>query len=119
MKTQIFLLKDIQNIGMAGEIVSVAPGFAANFILPRKLGIVVDENNKAEFERRLQKIEKREAVIKSKTSMLAEKIKSVQLTIKAKMDSEGKLYGAVRPQAIIDGLAAAGISVAKNMVVFD
>lgn len=119
MKTKVFLLKDIQNVGMSGEIVSVADGFATNYIVPRKLGIIVTDVNKVEFEKRLQKIEHRHEVVKSKTSMLAEKIKSIQLTIKCKMHEDGKLYGAVRPQVIVDGLAAQGVAVAKNMVVFD
>lgn len=119
MKTEVFLLKDVQNVGMAGEIVAVTSGYAANFILPRKLGVVVTAANKAEFAKRLQKIEHRQEVVKSKTSMLAEKIKQVELTIPTKMHEDGKLYGAIRPQVIVDGLAAQGISVAKNMVIFD
>lgn len=119
MKTQVFLTKDIVNVGMAGEIVSVAPGFATNFILPHKLGIIVTEKNKNEFKARIQKIEKRIEVVKSKTSMLAERIKSLQITVKTKIHDDGKLYGAVRPQVIVDELAKHAITIAKNMVIFD
>ena len=119
MKTKIFLKSDVPNVGMAGEIVSVAEGFAINFLLPHKLGLRVNEGNQGEFTKRLAKIEKREEVIKSKTSMLAERIKSVQVTVKGKMHADGKLYGAIRPQQIIDELAKEGISASKSMVVFD
>lgn len=119
MKMQIFLQKDVPNVGMAGEIVSVAEGFAINYLVPRKLGIRVSETNQGEFKKRLAKIEKREEVIKSKTSMLAERIKSLQITVKAKMHVDGQLYGAIRPQSIIDELAKEGFSVSKSMVIFD
>lgn len=119
MKTQVYLLKDILNVGMAGEIVGVNDGFATNFIMPRKLGIIVTEKNKAEIEGRIRKVEKRIEVIKSKTSMLAENIKALKVTVKTKIHDDGKLYGAIRPQMIVDELAKEGISIAKNMVVFN
>jgi large subunit ribosomal protein L9 len=119
MKTKIFLKSDVPNVGMAGEVVSVTEGFAINYLVPRKLGIRVNEHNEGEFKKRLQKIEKRDEVIKSKTSMLAERIKSITITISAKMHADGKLYGAIRPQQIIDELAKHGIVVGKSMIVFD
>jgi len=105
MKTQVFLLKDILNVGMAGEIVGVNDGFATNYIMPRKLGIIVTDKNKAEIEGRIKKVEKRIEVIKSKTSMLAENIKSLKITLKTKVHDDGKLYGAIRPQMIVDEFA--------------
>lgn len=119
MKTKIFLKSDVPNVGMAGEIVSVAEGFALNYLVPRKLGIRVSETNQGEFKKQFEKIEKRAEVIKSKTSMLAERIKSLQVTVKGKMHADGQLYGAIRPQSIIDELAKEGVVVSKNMIVFD
>jgi large subunit ribosomal protein L9 len=119
MKTQVFLLKDIVNVGMAGEIVGVNDGFATNYIMPHKLGIIVTDKNKAEIEGRIKKVEKRIEVIKSKTSMLAEHIKSLKVTVTTKIHDDGKLYGAIRPQMIVDELAKHSISIAKNMVIFD
>ena len=119
MKTKIFLKSDVPNVGMAGEIVSVAEGFATNYLVPHKLGIRVTDNNEGEFQKRLQKIEKREEVVKSKTSMLAERIKSLILTIVAKTQEDGKLYGAIRPQQIIDELAKHGVVASKSMIIFD
>ena len=119
MKTKIFLKSDVLNVGMAGEIVSVSEGFATNYLVPRKLGIRVTPNSEGEFQKRLQKIEKREEVIKSKSSMLAERIKSLQLTVSAKMHADGKLYGTIRPQQIMDELSKHGIAISKSMVIFN
>lgn len=118
-KTRIFLTKDVENVGMAGEVVRVADGFATNYLLARKLGVRVTDQNQGDFKKRIEKIEKREAVIKTKTSMLAERISSLDVTIKSKMHDDGKLYGAIRPQVIVDALADKGVAISKSMVVFD
>ncbi|HBY06189.1 MAG: 50S ribosomal protein L9 [candidate division TM6 bacterium GW2011_GWE2_42_60] len=116
---KVFLLKDVVNVGMAGEIIKVADGFAANFLLPRKLGIEVTASNAKEFENRLQKIEAHKEVVQSKTSMLAERIKSLQLVLAYKMHDDGKLYGAVNPQDVVDALAEKGVSVSKSQIIVD
>ena len=116
---KVFLLQDVLNVGMAGEVVTVSDGFAVNYLLPRKIGIMVNKNNEADFSNRLQKVEHRKEVVQSKTSMLAERIKSVVVTIKRKIHDEGKLYGAIGEQEVVDVLAQAGITVAKSQVIFD
>lgn len=116
---KIFLLQDLPRIGMAGEIVNVSDGFASNYVLPRKLGVQVTAQNEGEFAKRLKKIEHRTEVIQSKTSMLAEKIKSMQITVKRKIHDDGKLYGSISEQEVADALSAAGVSVAKSQVLFE
>lgn len=116
---KVFLLQNVLNVGMAGEIVKVADGFASNFLLPRKLGIQVTASNEMDFQKRLQKIEARKEVVQSKTSLLAERIKSLQLVLAYKMHDDGKLYGAVNPQDIVDALAEKGVSISKSQVLID
>lgn len=116
---KVFLLQDVENVGMAHEIVSVSPGYAQNYLLPRKLAVVVNEENEASFVKRTKVIEKRQEVIATKTSMLAERIKSLDLTLKRKMHDDGKLYGSINQSEIVDLLAGQGISIAKNQVTLD
>lgn len=115
---KVFLLKDVAKIGMAGEVVKVSDGYAANFLFPRKLAVQVTPENEASFEERRKKLEKRESVIETQTSMLAERIKSLTLTLKRKIHDGGKLYGSVAPQEIVDLLADKGVSISKNQVIF-
>lgn len=119
MKKSVFLLQDIKNVGKAGTIVTVAEGYATNYVLPRKLGVVVTEKNKAEVEGRLSKIEQTQVKIKAKTSALADRIASLTITLKNKLGPDGKLYGAIRPQMIVDELAKENVAIGKSMVVFD
>ncbi|HSW73998.1 MAG TPA: 50S ribosomal protein L9 [Candidatus Limnocylindria bacterium] len=115
---KVFLLKDIESVGLEGEIVKVSDGYAANFIFPRKLGVEVTPANEASFDKRKKIVEHRQEVIASKTSMLAEKIRGIKLTIKRKLHDDDKLYGAIGAGEIVDALAEHNVSVAKNQVEF-
>lgn len=116
---KVFLTQDVNGVGKSGDIVTVSEGFAHNYLLPRKFGIEVNASNEAEFARRLQKIKQLVETTKVKTSALADKIKSVHITIKRRLHDDGKLYGSVSEQEIVDALAEAGVSVTKDKVVFD
>lgn len=116
---KIFLLKDVEKVGMSGEIIEVSEGFGRNFLIPRQLGVEVTPSQESNFLRRARVIEHREEVIESKTSILAERLKSLTLTIKKKVHDGDKLYAAIAPTDIVDLLAAQGISVAKNQILLD
>jgi large subunit ribosomal protein L9 len=116
---RVFLVQDIENVGMAHEIVKVSDGYATNYLIPRKLGIEVTEHNEQFFKKREKTIEKRNEVIASKTSMLSERIKSLSLTLRRKLHDDGKLYGSISPAEIVDLLAANDVSIAKNQVIFE
>lgn len=114
----VYLLKDIEKVGLAGEIVKVSEGYAMNFVFPRKLGIEVTKSNEAFYKNKQKTVEHRKDVIESKTSMLAERIKVLRVTLKKKGHDDGKLYGAVNAQEIVDALAEKGVSISKNQVDF-
>jgi large subunit ribosomal protein L9 len=115
---RIFLLKDVEKIGLAGEIIKVKDGFGQNFIIPRKLGVEVTEHNEGQFTARIKHVEHRKEIISSKTSMLAEKIKSITVQLKRKIHDENKLFGSITPLEVVEALAAKGISVSKSQVDF-
>jgi large subunit ribosomal protein L9 len=114
----VYLLKDIEKVGLAGEIVKVSEGYAMNFVLPRKLGIEVTKANEAYYKNKMKMVENRKEVIESSTSILAERIKSIRIAIKKKSHDDGKLYGAVSSQDIVDALSEKGVSISKNQVDF-
>lgn len=115
---QVYLIKDVENLGVAGEIVTVSDGHATNFLVPRKLAIAITNANRGSFEKRKKVVEKREEVIASKTSMLAERIKSIELVLKKKIHEGEKLYGSVSAAEVVDLLAAKGVSVQKSQIDF-
>lgn len=116
---RVFLLKDIEKVGMAGEIIKTAEGYARNFLIPNKLGVEVTQANEASLSNRIKVVEHRKEVVATKSSMLAEKIKSLDLVLKRKVHDGGKLYGAVSSGEIVDLLATKGIGISKSQVIFD
>jgi large subunit ribosomal protein L9 len=103
---------------MAGEIINVKDGFGQNYLVPRKLGVEVTEQNEQQFATRIKHVEHRKEVIASKTSMLAEKIKSLTVELRRKTHDDNKLFGAITPCEIVDALAHKGVSVSKSQVDF-
>lgn len=116
---KIFLVENVQNVGKAGEVVSVSDGFARNFILPSKKGIEVTAHNESDFAKRAERLKARENTSQVKKSSLADRIESLQVTIRRKVHDDGKLYGAINTQEISDALASEGVSVAKNQVLIE
>ncbi|MBA3953787.1 50S ribosomal protein L9 [Candidatus Dependentiae bacterium] len=115
---KVFLLKDVERVGIAGEIIKTSEGYARNFLIPQKLALEVTPQNESSFANKVKTIEHRKEVVESKTSMLAEKIKSIELVLKRKMHDGDKLYGSISASDIVDLLAAKGVSVSKNQVEF-
>ena len=115
---KVYLLKDVEKVGMSGEIIKVSDGFGSNYLIPRKLGIEITSNNEQFYKKQVKSVEHRKEVISSKTSMLAEKIHSLKITLKRKMHDDGKLYGSINASEIVDMLAEKGISISKNQVEF-
>jgi large subunit ribosomal protein L9 len=116
---KVFLLQDIPQVGMAGEIITVADGYAMNFLFPRKYAVEVTPHNEKGLLAKQRVVEHRKEVVVSKTSMLAEKIKGLKAVLKAKVHDGGRLYGAVSAQDVVTLLAHEGIKVSKNQVLFD
>ncbi len=116
---KIYLLTDIERVGIAGEIINVANGYARNFIFPQKMGVEVTPANEAFYISKAKSVEERKAVIATKTSMLAEKISGLVLKISHKAHDDGKLYGAVSAAEIMELLAKADVTVAKNQIILD
>lgn len=116
---KVFLKKNIEKVGMAGEMIKVTDGYARNFLFPHDFAVEITPKNEAFYASQIQQVEHRKEVIASKTSMLAERIKRLSLTIKRKMHADGKLYGAVSTTDVVELLSKEGISISKSQVIFD
>jgi len=116
---KVYLLKDIEKIGISGEIINVTDGYAKNFLFPHKLAVVVTDANSAFFQKKAKTIEHRKEVIETATSMLSEQIKGLVLTIKKKIHDNNRLYAAVNPADLIELLAEKSIKVSKSQIIFE
>src|SRR5262245_39634053 len=95
MAMKLILREDVDNLGHAGDMVSVRPGYGRNFLLPRGLAVVASEANKRQWEHEKKEIAARQAKLKAGADELSKRIEAVQLTFKRKVGEQEKLYGSV------------------------
>jgi large subunit ribosomal protein L9 len=112
------MFKDVEKVGMAGQVINVSDGYASNFLIPRKLAVKVEGNNIEFFEKKMKKNEVVTKVLNSKAAMIAERIKKMHLTIKKRSHNEGKLYGAIGADDIVELLKDKDIVINKKQVEF-
>ncbi len=114
---KVILAKDIQGTGKAGEIIDVSEGYARNFILPKKLGVIATPEAIEQHNQRLAKKKELEKAKKEEAQQLAEKLAKLTVLIEAKAGNGGKLYGTVTTKEVADELSKlSGIAIDKKML---
>lgn len=116
---KVFLLQNIEKVGLKHEIIKVSDGYAKNFLFPQKLGVEVTEANEHLYLNKARRVENRAAIIESHSSLLADQISQLQLKLKKKMHDNDKLYAAVSQGEIVDLLKEHNITISKSQVIFD
>lgn len=101
---QVILLQDLYKHGVAGEVVKVAPGFARNYLIPRKMAVQATESELRRTEAIRQNVEARRAQYDNMLNDLAQQIDGVELIFGRRAASTGKLFGSVTTQEIADAL---------------
>jgi large subunit ribosomal protein L9 len=115
---KVYMLQDVEKVGMAGQVVKVSDGYASNFLIPRKLAKKVGENDKKFFDKRAIRAKIDTQALNSKVAMLAERIKNMHLVVKERVHDDGKLYGAVGADEIVELLKKKDISINRKQVEF-
>ncbi|WP_121050829.1 50S ribosomal protein L9 [Sphingosinicella microcystinivorans] len=116
----IILLERVENLGGIGDVVSVKPGYARNFLLPRGKALRANEANKAKFEANRERIEKENAEKRSGAEVDSKKLNGAKIVLIRAASDAGHLYGSVAARDIAEALTEAnGIAVHKNQVVLN
>src|SRR5579872_4257004 len=95
MQYQLLLVEDVDDLGRSGEIVKVKPGYARNFLLPRKFAVIADKGTLRMQARLQEERAKRAEVDKKEAEELALTINGKEVSILVKVDPEGHMYGSV------------------------
>src|SRR4030088_3481267 len=89
----VILREDIEKLGTRGQVVKVAPGYARNFLLPKRLAVVATESNKKIVDQERDAHLRRDAKLQSEASDLGRLLSAVTVTIRQKAGEEGHLFG--------------------------
>ena len=114
---EVILREHVDNLGRRGDVVKVAPGYARNYLLPRKLALAVTEANKRQIERERKVADAREAEEKQQAEALAQRITTVEIEIARRVGENNTLYGSVTSADIAHALEAKGFHVDKRKIV--
>ena len=98
----VILLKDVEKVGLRGEVVDVAPGFARNYLLPRKLAEPAVPGRVAEIEKLATKRSQHEAQSFEQAQELVQKLESAELRFDVQAGETGTLFGSVTATDIAD-----------------
>jgi large subunit ribosomal protein L9 len=113
---EVILREDVEKLGSRGQLVKVAPGFARNFLLPKRLAVAATEANKKIVEQERQAGLRREAKELGEAQDLAKMMIGLSLTIKAKAGEQDQLFGSVTAQDVVNALAAAKYTVDRRKI---
>jgi len=116
---KVILQKDIPNLGDAGDIKEVSPGYARNFLLPRKLVIVANESSKRAIEHQKKLVRIKKDKRKKQSEKLAESITGLELQIAVQVGEEGKLFGSVTAMDIAKKLKEKGFEIDKRKILIE
>ena len=113
---KVILREDIQRLGDAGEVVSVRPGFARNFLLPQGKAILATESSMKALDHHQRVIA--EKVAREKKTLEGEKgrIEALALEIAVQVGEEGKLFGSVTSRDIAEQLKKANVDIDHRWV---
>jgi large subunit ribosomal protein L9 len=111
---EVILREHVDNLGRRGEIVKVADGYARNYLLPRKLALLVTDGNKKQIERERAKFDARESEERKTAEAVGARLATVEIVISRKVGETEALYGSVTSADIAEALAAKGFDVDRR-----
>lgn len=117
MQNKLLLLEDVINLGRSGDIVTVKPGFARNFLVPQKKAVVANKFALRLQARLVEERQKKAEADRKESEAVAAQMAEVQLSTEVKVDAEGRLYGSVAVVDIMKILESAEVIVEKNQIV--
>jgi large subunit ribosomal protein L9 len=116
----VILLKDVDKVGLRGDVVSVARGYARNFLFPRRLAEEATKARVAELEKRDSQRARHEAKTADEAQAIAAKLGATELRFEVKAGPTGSLFGSVTPTDIADELwARAKVRVDRRKIGID
>ena len=114
---KVIFVADVPSVAKVGQTKEVANGYARNYLFPRKLAVLANSNAAAAVDAHLKKLVKQHAIIEAEMSELAKKIDGMEITLRAKVGENDKLYGSITAADIAEALSkTAGVLIDKKNV---
>ncbi|HEY0988844.1 MAG TPA: 50S ribosomal protein L9 [Kofleriaceae bacterium] len=116
---QVILTQDVENLGKAGELVTVRPGYGRNYLVPRGLAVSATVRNKNRLEHEKSLIERKIAKERASATELATRLNGMTLQFERIVGEDEKLFGSVTNRDIADQLKRAGVDLDHRLIQLD
>jgi large subunit ribosomal protein L9 len=113
---ELILKKTVETIGEEGDVVTVKPGYARNYLIPKKMAVIANKANLAQLEQEKAAIDARREKFRQEAESLSKKISGTTIIIEHRAGEEEKLFGSVTAADIAEKLAEINILVEKKNI---
>ena len=113
---EVILREHVDHLGRRGDVVKVAPGYARNYLLPRKLALPVTEGNRRQIDREKKVAEVREAEERQQAEAFGSRLAQAEIVIARRVGETDALYGSVTTADIAEALASKGLEVERRKI---
>lgn len=116
---EVILREDIEKLGSRGAVVKVAPGYARNFLIPKRLAVAATESNKKIVAQEREAWLRREAKVQGEAEELGKLLSAVTLTIAQRAGEEGHLFGSVTAKDVAEALEKQNFTIDRRKIQLD
>jgi len=112
----VILMQRIEKLGQMGDVVSVKPGFARNYLLPQKKAMRATKENMARFETQRAQLEAENLKRREEAERVAKDLDGMTVTLIRQAGESGQLYGSVTSRDVSEAVTAGGVTVSRGQV---
>ena len=116
---EVILLERIEKLGQMGDVVTVKPGYARNFLLPQKKAMRATKSNMAVFEAQRAQLEAENLKRRDEAQSVAEKLDGMSVVLIRQAGDSGQLYGSVTARDLAEAVTEAGVTINRNQIAMD
>ncbi len=116
MAMQVILKEDVHNLGKAGELVKVKPGFGRNYLIPQGKAVIATAGNVKQIEHEKKLIAAKTAQLAKDAQAMADRLASIEVQIERQVGEEDKLFGSVTSRDIESALKDKGVTIDHKKV---
>jgi len=113
---EVILMQRIEKLGQMGDVVSVKPGFARNYLLPQKKAMRATKENMARFETQRSQLEAENLKRREEAERVAKDLDGMTVTLIRQAGESGQLYGSVTSRDVSEAVTAGGVTVSRGQV---
>ena len=113
---KVILRERVKSLGNVGEVVDVSPGYARNYLFPKKFGVLANENNKKQLVNLQKSLTKKVTEEKGLAQETAKKFQGVELNFFKKIGGSGKMFGSITTEDLSRELLTKGIEIERRLI---